>query len=63
MLAAWPGPCWRDSWTGFGWYSDAGSGPGIIASIVGAIILLFLYRLLIGAGYHGSVAGKDGKDG
>ena len=31
-----------------GWYSDPGTGPGIIASIVGAIILLFLYRLIAG---------------
>jgi uncharacterized membrane protein YeaQ/YmgE (transglycosylase-associated protein family) len=31
-----------------GWYSDPGQGPGIIASIVGAIILLFLYRLFTG---------------
>jgi uncharacterized membrane protein YeaQ/YmgE (transglycosylase-associated protein family) len=31
-----------------GWYSDPGEGPGIIASIIGAIILLFLYRLISG---------------
>jgi uncharacterized membrane protein YeaQ/YmgE (transglycosylase-associated protein family) len=31
-----------------GWYSDAGTGPGIIASIIGALILLFLYRLFTG---------------
>ena len=31
-----------------GWYSDPGTGPGIIASIVGAIILLFLYRMVTG---------------
>ena len=31
-----------------GWYADPGQGPGIIASIIGAIILLFLYRLLTG---------------
>jgi uncharacterized membrane protein YeaQ/YmgE (transglycosylase-associated protein family) len=31
-----------------GWYSDPGEGPGIIASIIGAIILLFLYRLIAG---------------
>lgn len=31
-----------------GWYSDPGQGPGIIASIIGAIVLLFLYRLLTG---------------
>jgi uncharacterized membrane protein YeaQ/YmgE (transglycosylase-associated protein family) len=31
-----------------GWYDDPGSGPGIIASIIGAMILLGLYRLIIG---------------
>ena len=31
-----------------GWYADPGQGPGIIASVVGAIILLFLYRLFAG---------------
>jgi uncharacterized membrane protein YeaQ/YmgE (transglycosylase-associated protein family) len=31
-----------------GWYDDPGSGPGIIASIIGAMILLGLYRLVIG---------------
>jgi uncharacterized membrane protein YeaQ/YmgE (transglycosylase-associated protein family) len=31
-----------------GWYRDPGSGPGIIASIVGAMILLALYRLVLG---------------
>jgi uncharacterized membrane protein YeaQ/YmgE (transglycosylase-associated protein family) len=31
-----------------GWYTDPGEGPGIIASIVGALILLFLYRLFTG---------------
>ena len=31
-----------------GWYNDPGSGPGIIASVVGAMILLGIYRLVIG---------------
>jgi uncharacterized membrane protein YeaQ/YmgE (transglycosylase-associated protein family) len=31
-----------------GWYSDPGEGPGIIASVIGAIVLLFLYRLFTG---------------
>lgn len=31
-----------------GWYADPAQGPGIIASVVGAIILLFLYRLFAG---------------
>lgn len=34
----------------FGWYRDPGSGPGIAASIVGALILLAIYRLAIGRG-------------
>jgi uncharacterized membrane protein YeaQ/YmgE (transglycosylase-associated protein family) len=28
-----------------GWYADPGEGPGIIASVIGAIVLLWLYRL------------------
>ena len=31
-----------------GWYADPGEGPGIIASIIGALVLLFLYRLFTG---------------
>ena len=31
-----------------GWYAEPGAGPGIIASIIGAMILLLLYRLLVG---------------
>jgi uncharacterized membrane protein YeaQ/YmgE (transglycosylase-associated protein family) len=31
-----------------GWYNDPGEGPGIIAAIIGAMILLFLYRLISG---------------
>jgi uncharacterized membrane protein YeaQ/YmgE (transglycosylase-associated protein family) len=31
-----------------GWYSDPGQGPGIIASIIGALVLLFLYRVFTG---------------
>lgn len=31
-----------------GWYRDPGSGPGIIASVLGAMVLLLLYRLVIG---------------
>jgi len=29
----------------FGWYRDTGSGPGIVASIIGALILLGIYRV------------------
>ncbi|HEX5386640.1 MAG TPA: GlsB/YeaQ/YmgE family stress response membrane protein [Gemmatimonadales bacterium] len=32
----------------FGWYNSPGESPGIIASILGAMLLLFLYRLFIG---------------
>jgi uncharacterized membrane protein YeaQ/YmgE (transglycosylase-associated protein family) len=28
-----------------GWYADPGAGPGIIASVIGAIVLLWLYRV------------------
>ena len=28
-----------------GWYADPGQGPGIIASVIGAIVLLWLYRI------------------
>ncbi|MFL5513924.1 MAG: GlsB/YeaQ/YmgE family stress response membrane protein, partial [Gemmatimonadales bacterium] len=31
-----------------GWYNNPGEGPGIIASIVGALLLLLLYRLFTG---------------
>jgi uncharacterized membrane protein YeaQ/YmgE (transglycosylase-associated protein family) len=30
-----------------GWYHDPGHGPGIIASIIGAVILLGIYRLIV----------------
>lgn len=32
-----------------GWY-EVGDGPGIIASIIGAVILLAIYRAVIGRG-------------
>jgi uncharacterized membrane protein YeaQ/YmgE (transglycosylase-associated protein family) len=32
----------------FGWYRSPGEGPGIIVSIIGAMVLLFIYRLVIG---------------
>ena len=35
-----------------GMYGDPGSRPGIIASIVGALVLLAIYRLAIGRGLH-----------
>ncbi len=31
-----------------GWYANPGEGPGIIASIIGAMLLLLVYRMLIG---------------
>jgi uncharacterized membrane protein YeaQ/YmgE (transglycosylase-associated protein family) len=30
-----------------GWYRSPGSGPGIVASIIGAMVLLAIYRLAI----------------
>jgi uncharacterized membrane protein YeaQ/YmgE (transglycosylase-associated protein family) len=30
-----------------GWYRDPGSSPGIIASIIGAMILLAIYRVIV----------------
>jgi uncharacterized membrane protein YeaQ/YmgE (transglycosylase-associated protein family) len=41
LLAGWIGRA-------LGWYQNPGEGPGIIASIIGAMILLFLYRLVAG---------------
>ncbi len=32
-----------------GWYSEIGEGPGIIASIIGAMLLLGGYRAILGA--------------
>lgn len=32
---------------GLGWYGAGDAGPGIIASILGAVLLLFIYRLLV----------------
>lgn len=31
-----------------GMYRDTASGPGIIASILGAMVLLFVYRMILG---------------
>ena len=31
-----------------GWYANAGEGPGIIASIIGAMLLLIIYRMFVG---------------
>ena len=33
----------------FGWYTEVGDGPGLIAAIVGSLILLGGYRLIVGA--------------
>jgi len=32
----------------FGWYNEVGEGPGMIAAIVGALILLAGYRAVVG---------------
>ena len=31
-----------------GWYRDPGDAPGIIMSVIGAVILLAIYRVIIG---------------
>ena len=31
-----------------GWYENPGTGPGIIASIIGAMLLLLIYRMFVG---------------
>lgn len=31
-----------------GWYDEPGEGAGIIASILGAMLLLFIYRVIVG---------------
>lgn len=31
-----------------GWYANPGEAPGIIASVIGALVLLFLYRVFTG---------------
>jgi uncharacterized membrane protein YeaQ/YmgE (transglycosylase-associated protein family) len=41
----------------FGLYRDVGSGPGIIASIIGAMVLLAIYRVIV----HRRVAGPVGR--
>jgi uncharacterized membrane protein YeaQ/YmgE (transglycosylase-associated protein family) len=33
-----------------GWYRQPGSGPGLIMSILGALVLLGIYRLVSGRG-------------
>ena len=40
VLAGWLGHA-------VGWYRNADKGPGIIASIIGAMLLLGIYRLVI----------------
>ena len=40
-----------------GWYRANQSGPGIIAAIIGALVLLLGYRLVVGRGV-GSVTGN-----
>jgi uncharacterized membrane protein YeaQ/YmgE (transglycosylase-associated protein family) len=33
-----------------GWYRSPGHGPGLIASVIGALVILGIYRLAIGRG-------------
>jgi uncharacterized membrane protein YeaQ/YmgE (transglycosylase-associated protein family) len=32
----------------FGWYREVGDAPGLIAAVVGALVLLAGYRLIVG---------------
>jgi uncharacterized membrane protein YeaQ/YmgE (transglycosylase-associated protein family) len=41
VLAGWLGHA-------LGWYRGAAQGPGIIASIIGAMLLLGIYRMVVG---------------
>jgi uncharacterized membrane protein YeaQ/YmgE (transglycosylase-associated protein family) len=41
VLAGWLGHA-------VGWYRDSQQGPGIIASIIGAMLILGIYRMVIG---------------
>lgn len=36
----------------FGWYTHVGDSPGLIASVIGALILLGVYRLIVGVRAH-----------
>jgi uncharacterized membrane protein YeaQ/YmgE (transglycosylase-associated protein family) len=47
LLAGWLGRA-------VGWYHEGTSGPGIIASVIGAFILLAIYRFAIGRRHGGS---------
>jgi len=46
LVAGWIGRAF------FGWYGPDDAGPGIIASILGAMVLLGLYRLFTGRRRH-----------
>jgi uncharacterized membrane protein YeaQ/YmgE (transglycosylase-associated protein family) len=39
----------------FGWYRTPGDAPGIIASVIGAVVILAIYRLIIGRRHHRQV--------
>ena len=41
-----------------GWYQP-GESAGFIASVVGALILLGIYRLIVGRGHHRDVGGPS----
>jgi uncharacterized membrane protein YeaQ/YmgE (transglycosylase-associated protein family) len=36
-----------------GWYGEGSRGPGIIASVIGAVVLLGIYRLIVGMRHRG----------
>lgn len=38
-----------------GWYKTGSEGPGIIASVIGAVLILAAYRLVVGATYRRTV--------
>ncbi|HEY8493773.1 MAG TPA: GlsB/YeaQ/YmgE family stress response membrane protein [Myxococcota bacterium] len=45
VIAGWIG-------SAIGWYEPGETGPGLIASILGAMLLLLIYRMVIGRRTH-----------
>lgn len=43
------GGAWVGGFLGraLGWYNDASDGAGFLAAIVGAVLILFVYRLIL----------------
>ena len=45
-----------------GWYTDLNEGPGLLASVVGALLLLGLYRLVLALiGRRGAIPSHHGR--